>query len=190
MHAIIEGAGLFIYPMGLCSVLAVFVIAERLLALRTKRVIPDSLLDAMISGNVEALPDSGGSIGERIVRFFFRQHPAPETFKAFVRMELARLERGVFLLDTVIVAAPLLGLLGTVMGLVEVFSSNVSSTGVPETQAFVKGVSLALTTTVMGLCIAIPTVFFHGIIMRRIDLLASRLEMLAERLLDMAGKRS
>jgi len=188
MLTIIEGLGVFIYPLGLCSLLAVFVIAERMLALRQARVIPDSLMDVLISGDLGSLPEKGGSVAERIVRFYHRQHPEPETFKAYVRMELARLERGVFVLDTIIVAAPLLGLLGTVTGLIHVFGSNVSATGVPETQAFVKGVSLALTTTVAGLVIAIPSVFFQGVITRRIDLLSTRIDMLAERLMEMNRK--
>ena len=184
MVSIIQGAGVFIYPLGLCSVIAVFVIAERLLALRTRRILPQELLDALVAGGDNALPDNGDSVGARIVRFFSRRRPDAEAFKAYVRLELSRLERGVFVLDIIIAAAPLIGLLGTVVGLVQVFSANVSPDGVPETQAFVTGVSLALTTTVLGLAIAIPSLVFHGIIVRRIDLLAARLDMLAERLLE------
>ena len=188
MVTIIEGAGVFIYPLGLCSLLAVFVIAERLLALRQKRVIPNALLNALTSARAEDIPDSGHSVGARIVRFFRLHNPDPETFKSYVRMELARLERGMFLLDIIIAAAPLLGLLGTVVGLVQVFTANVSPTGIPETQAFVRGVSLALTTTVIGLSIAIPSLVFHGIILRKIDLLSTQLDILAERLLELTRR--
>ncbi len=188
MVTIIEGAGIFIYPLGLCSLLAVFVIAERLLALRSRRIIPQALIDGLVGGRIEDLPDFGKSVGARILHFFRVQHPDPETFKSYVRMELARLERGVFVLDIIIVAAPLLGLLGTVVGLVQVFTANVSPEGIPETQAFVKGVSLALTTTVIGLIIAIPTLVFHGVIVRRIDLLSTQLDMLAERLLEITRR--
>ncbi len=189
MRTIIEGAGVFIYPLGLCSLLAVFVIVERLLALRQSRIIPEDLLDALIGPRCDNLPTEGNSVGARIVRFFQQRKPDPETFKSYVRVELARLERGVFMLDVVIAAAPLLGLMGTVVGLVQVFGTNVSADGVLQGETFVRGVSLALTTTVIGLSIAIPALLFHAIILRRIDLLATRLDMLAERLLESVRRK-
>lgn len=179
---IIEGAGIFIWPLGLCSVLAVFIIVERLVALRPSRVIPTHLEEAFVEGK---LPDrvSNDSVAGRLLNFYNLRHPDPEQLKAFARLQITRMERGMFILDTIVSAAPLLGLLGTVVGLVKVFGGISPETGLPDPKTFVAGVALALTTTVIGLCIAIPALVFSNYLNRRIDTLAAKLNVGVQRLL-------
>ncbi len=179
---IIEGAGIFIWPLGLSSVLAVFIIVERLIALRTSRVLPSHLENAFVEGK---LPErvSNDSVAGRLLNFYNLRHPDPEQLKAFARLQITRMERGMFILDTIVSAAPLLGLLGTVVGLVKVFGGISPETGLPDPKNFVAGVALALTTTVIGLCIAIPALVFSNYLNRRIDTLAAKLNVGVQRLL-------
>ncbi len=188
--AILREAGPFAYPLALCSFFSVFIVVERLIALRTSRVMPKGLVEALLSGR--ALDWSGDikSVGGRIVYFFRRTNSDPDALKAFARLEIARLERGMFILDIVVSGAPLLGLLGTVTGLVQVFQASATATGLPDNTAFIKGISLALTTTVLGLMIAIPTLVGNSYLSRRVDMLAARIDMAVERLIELSRKKA
>ncbi len=182
MDFILEGAGYFIYPLGLCSIITVYVIFERCLSLRTGNIIPKHVASALISGTIlDEDEDLKTSVG-RIIYFFKNSNPDAEAIKAFAQLEMTRLERGMFLLDVVISAAPLLGLLGTVAGLVTVFAT--SDTGLPSPEIISRGVGLALSTTVMGLAIAIPTILGNSFLNRRIDTLSARINICVERLID------
>ncbi len=189
MNDIIKGAGVFIYPLGLFSFLAVYVIIERFLALRTSRVLPKDLADTFISGEIINQPGDLNSVAGRIVYFFRKTNPDPEALKAYARLEITKLERGLFILEIVISGAPLLGLLGTITGLAEVFASQVGEKGLTNKEAFIQGISLALTTTMIGLCVAIPALVANSWFHRRVELLATRLEMGVERLIDLAKRR-
>lgn len=182
---IVEGAGVFIYPLGLCSVLAVYMIIERLIALRMPCVIPVGMRDKLTSGSMESVEGGDDSVAGRIVEFFRENDPDAKALKAYAHYEVTRLGRGLFILDVIVGAAPLIGLLGTVVGLIQVFSNISPETGMPEPSAFVHGISLALTTTVLGLVIAIPALAGNSYLGRRIEMLAAQLEVLMERLLDL-----
>lgn len=186
---IIEGAGIFIYPLGLCSFVAIYMILERLIALRTSCIIPGSLKSRLIVGKIDQLELNDDSVAGRILLFFKESEPDADALKAYARYEVARLSRGLFLLDIIIAAAPLLGLLGTVMGLVQVFSHISIDTGMPDPNTFIKGIALALTTTVLGLIVAIPALVGNGYIGRRIEMFAAQLEVLLERLLDLRNSK-
>lgn len=179
-----RGAGIFIWPLALCSLLAVFIIVERFIALRDASIIPEDLEDAFISGH---LPKevSGHSVAGRLINFFNTRHPDSEQIKSYARLQFVRMERGLFILDTVISAAPLLGLLGTVTGLVQVFGGMSPQSGLPNPDSFVKGVALALTTTIIGLAIAIPALVFANYLNRRIDTLAAKIDVGVQRLLSL-----
>ena len=94
------------------------------------------------------------------------------------------MERGIFLLEVVIGVAPLLGLLGTVTGLTQVFSGFSADTGLPEPAAFIRGIALALNTTILGLAIAIPALVAHAYLLRRVESLAARIEMAVQALIE------
>ncbi|PWU06198.1 MAG: MotA/TolQ/ExbB proton channel family protein [Verrucomicrobia bacterium] len=185
---IIEGAGIFIYPLGLCSFVAIYMILDRLIALRTPCIIPNSLKERLTVGKLDQLDFNSQSVAGRIMLFFKENEPDSDALKAYARYEVARLSRGLFLLDVIIAGAPLLGLLGTVVGLTQVFSRISIDTGMPDPSAFVQGIALALTTTVLGLIIAIPALVGNSYIGRRIEIFAAQIEVLLERLLDIKSK--
>lgn len=181
MNFILDGAGVFIYPLGLCSFMALFIIFERMISLRDSKVIPREVADSLIAGKIPELKnDLGSSIG-RILYFYRNSSPDAEALKAFAQLEMTRLERGMFWLDFVISGAPLLGLLGTVAGLVTVFAAEGS---VPSPDTISRGVALALSTTMLGLCIAIPSIAGSSYLNRKIDKLCARINICVERLID------
>jgi len=189
MISLIEGAGIFVYPLGLCSVFAIFILVERLLALRHSKVIPKSMVDSFIAGDISRLEADSKTVGGRILKFYREAKPDPEGLKAFAQLEVNRMERGLFILDIVVGAAPLIGLLGTVTGLVQSFSNFSEKTGMPDPQAFIQGVALALTTTILGLTIAIPSLIGNAFLSRRVESLAARLNVGVERLIDLTERR-
>jgi biopolymer transport protein ExbB len=184
MLEILKGAGLLIYPLGICSVAAVFIICERIYALRRAAVLPQDLVDAI----VEAKPVYGGrhSVFGRIVAFAEEHRNDEGAIKAFARLEINRMERGIPYLDVIYAAAPLLGLTGTVTGLLQVFSQISPDTGLPDPVAFTKGVALALSATVIGLSIAIPSLVGGGHLQRKVENYAVQIDALLERILARA----
>ncbi|MFW5873821.1 MAG: MotA/TolQ/ExbB proton channel family protein [Verrucomicrobiota bacterium] len=183
-------AGVFIYPLAACSLLAVFITIERLLALRNSRVIPKDMVDAFVAGEVDRIEAGLSSVTGRIVTFYRERQPDPDALNAFARLEVSRMERGIFLLEVVIGVAPLLGLLGTVTGLTQVFGGFSAETGLPDPAAFIKGIALALNTTILGLAIAIPALAAHAYLMRRVESLAARISVGVECLVELSEHRS
>lgn len=179
---VFKGAGLLIYPLGLCSAAAVFIICERAYALRRAAVMPQDLIDAVIHQR----PLMGGqhSVLSRIVEFAEEHKGDVDAVKAFARLELNRMERGIPYLDVIYAAAPLIGLTGTVTGLLQVFSQIAPDTGLPDPVAFTSGVALALSATVIGLCIAIPSLVGSGWLQRKIENYAAQLDVLLERIMQ------
>lgn len=189
MEQLINSAGIFIYPLGLFSAVALVVILERLIVLRQSKIIPAALVKSFVSGDVGDKDFDDQTVGGRIVRFYLDQKPDPEGLKAFARLQVNRMERGLFLLDIVVAGAPLLGLLGTVTGLVQVFAGFDPDTGMPDPGIFVQGIALALTTTIIGLGIAIPALIGSAYLNRRVESLAAQLGVGVERLIDLSRKK-
>lgn len=188
METFLQDAGIFVYPLGLCSVLALVVFLERWVALRTSAVVPAYLWREVLAGGEPALRDGDRSVLAEVVRF--RGTGADEeSLKAFLEWHQSRLERGLFLLDLVVGAAPLIGLLGTVTGLVRVFAGFDLSEAFPQTEAFVQGIALALSTTVIGLAIAIPTLVASSWLYRRVDTLGARLRLATEQIAGLKSGR-
>lgn len=192
MEEVWQNAGIFIWPLALCSVLSVFIIVERLFALRKGRVIPPDIEEHFVRGDIPP-PGDSGSVAGRVLDFYHNREHDAEQLKAYTRLEISRMERGVFILDIVVSAAPLLGLLGTVTGLVKVFAQISPETGLPDPAAFVDGVAMALTTTVIGLSIAIPSLAFDRYLTRLIDKYSAQIGVGVERLVafkSLARKKS
>lgn len=187
--AVIEvftGAGLLIYPLGLCSAAAAYIICERAFALRKAAVMPQDLVDALIHKR----PLMGGqhTVLSRIVEFAEEHRNDDGAIKAFARLELNRMERGISYLDVIYAAAPLIGLTGTVTGLLQVFSQISPETGLPDPVAFTSGVALALSATVIGLTIAIPSLVGSGWLQRKIENYEAQLDVLLERIVHHEAK--
>lgn len=182
--------GIFLYPLAACSFVAIFIIAERLIALRKSQTIPRTAVDAFVAGSEEEIPADHKSVVGRIIGFHRERDPDPEALKAFASLEVSRMERGLFLLEVVVGAAPLIGLLGTVTGLTQVFGGFSAETGLPEPEAFIKGIALALNTTIIGLAIAIPSLAAHSYLLRRVESLAARISVGVECLIERRSERS
>jgi biopolymer transport protein ExbB len=196
LFSIIQAAGWPIWPLIVCSIVALALVIERFSSLRTIRVAPPRLLDEVISVSSKSLPApevvnklaansvlgvvlaSGlrAVIGEpRITEEGLRI-----AFETAGRHAVHRLERYLNTLGTIASAAPLLGLLGTVIGMIEIFGSQSPTGGNPEQLAH--GISIALYNTAFGLIIAIPTLMFDRYFRGRIDEYAVELEQAAERM--------
>ncbi|ADE54380.1 MotA/TolQ/ExbB proton channel family protein [Coraliomargarita akajimensis] len=182
---LITNAGVFAYPLIVFSFIAVFITVERLIALRNASVIPRHMVEAFVDSNVAAMEADAKSVMGRIVLFFRERKPDAEALNAFARLEVTRMERGVFLLEIVVGAAPLLGLLGTVTGLTQVFGGFSAETGLPDPAVFITGIALALNTTILGLAVAIPALVAHAYLARRIDSLAARISVGVECLTEL-----
>jgi biopolymer transport protein ExbB len=182
---IVKEAGLLIYPLGICSLVAVFIIVERLFALRTTAVIPEDLAESVIEGRASA-GDKRSALG-RILNFASRHVGDVEATKAYARLEVIKMERGVSYLDTIYAAAPLIGLIGTVTGLLGAFSVVDPQTKMPDPVQFTESVGYALSATILGLCIALPALIGSGHLQRVISKHAAQLDVLLERVLAKQG---
>jgi biopolymer transport protein ExbB len=176
VNTLIEGAGLFLWPLGFCSLLVVFLISERAIALITSRVIPPSLLQSVRKGEASSIKCNSDSTAGRII-IFWQQGARGEVLKSFARSELIKLQRGFFLIDSIVAVAPLLGLLGTVTGLATLFPEH----GLPDSQILTRGVGLALSTTMIGLCIAIPALVASNWLGRRVEILSSQVDVISRK---------
>ncbi len=179
---VFKGAGVLIYPLAICSATAVFIICERAYALRRAAVMPQDLVDAVVAGR--QLTGGRHTVLARIVEFADQHKNDEGAIKAFARLEVNRMERGIPYLDVIYAAAPLIGLTGTVTGLLQVFSQISPDTGLPDPVAFTKGVALALSATVIGLTIAIPSLVGSGYLQRKVENHAAQLDVLLERILQ------
>ncbi len=179
---VFKGADILIYPLGLCSIVMVFILCERSYALRKAAVMPDDLVEAIVGG--KTITGGRHSALARIVEFA-EMHPGDaDAVKAFARLELNRMERGIPYLDIIYAAAPLIGLTGTVWSLLRVFSSISGESGLPDPVRFTSGVALALSATLLGLTIAIPALVGGGYLQRKEENYAAQLDVLLERILS------
>ncbi|MDQ2778999.1 MAG: MotA/TolQ/ExbB proton channel family protein [Pseudomonadota bacterium] len=197
MLSIIQAAGWPIWPLVLCSVVALAVVIERLWRLRTSVVAPPALLDEVIGVTRASLPPAdvvnklnensvlGGVLaaGLRSVIAEPRiSEPALRlSFENAGRVAVHDLERYLNTLGTIAAAAPLLGLFGTVVGMIEIFGSQ-APTGGANPQELAHGISVALYNTAFGLMIAVPSLMFYRYFRGRVDEFQLAMEMSAERL--------
>jgi biopolymer transport protein ExbB len=183
-----EQLGIFAYPLGLCFIISIFISLERLFSLRRGITFPQKVENALLSGEFPNKKWKQGSAAERIVHVAVHEKASEETLRAYAKLEVSAMERGMFLLEVVVSGAPLIGLLGTVTGLVEVFS-QIPAGGTMDKSLFSEGISLALLTTLVGLAIALPTLLFNSYLQRVVDKRASSLEWLTARLIEATDRK-
>jgi len=199
LFSIIQAAGWPIWPLIACSVLALALIIERFVTLKTAKVAPPRLLDEVISITRSTVPgpevikrlENNSALGEVLASGIQALHHNPRCsdddlragMEATGRLVAHRLERYLSALATIASAAPLMGLFGTVVGMIEIFgsqSSNVATGGNPAQLAH--GISVALYNTAFGLIIAIPSLIFWRYFRARVDEYLLTLELSAEHL--------
>ena len=197
MLSIIQAAGWPIWPLILCSVVGLALIIERLFSLRRKRVAPPQLLDEVLLLSRSSLPamdvvnklEENSVLGQVLASGLRAMVVEPRTTERMLRQtfELAgrsaaqQLERYLNALGTIAAAAPLLGLLGTVVGMIEIFGSQ-APTGTNNPAVLAHGISIALYNTAFGLIIAIPALMFYRYFRGRVDDHLMGLELAAERM--------
>jgi biopolymer transport protein ExbB len=195
--SIIQAAGWPIWPLILCSIVGLTLVIERAVTLRRGRVAPDKLLDEVVALTRTNLPStdvisklaSSSALGTVLaagVRAVVAEPRINEdtlrlVFENAGRVMVHRLERYLNTLGTVATASPLLGLLGTVVGMIEIFGSQ-SPTGGSNPAQLAQGISIALYNTAFGLMIAIPALMFYRFFRGRVDEYTVDMEQAAERL--------
>ena len=104
-----------------------------------------------------------------------------EACETAARGIIHRLEAGVPLLEVIVTIAPLIGLMGTIMGLVVVFRGLGTGGAEPDPGEIARGIAIALNTTIAGLFVAVPTVIAHGYFSRKLDAISVRMEIILRR---------
>ncbi|MEO5753985.1 MAG: MotA/TolQ/ExbB proton channel family protein, partial [Chthoniobacterales bacterium] len=188
--------GLFMWPLLICSIVALTVIILRTLALRRKNVLP-----LVIESEIERLSPGGNP--DRLARIVREDHsslaritkvalqhlrsPRSENVEAVetrARHEMVILEKGLIVLEIITGIAPLLGLIGAVSGLVHVFSHLGLGTGAADTKAIALGISEALNATVFGLSIAVPTLIAFSYFSKKVEVMSVEMETLVVELIS------
>lgn len=204
MLSIIQAAGWPIWPLIACSVLALALIFERFISLKTARIAPPRLLDEAISVSSQSVPGpdvvvqlaQNSALGEVLATGLRTLNSNPRCTESDLRASMEgagrlvahRLEKYLSALATIASAAPLLGLLGTVVGMIEIFGSPTSSGNNP--QALAHGISVALYNTGFGLIIAIPSMIFYRHFRAQVDGFLVEMEQEAVKLVEvMQGER-
>ena len=198
MFSIIQAAGWPIWPLLACSVLALALVFERAFALRTAKVAPPRLLDEAIAVSERSIPspdvirqlEQNSALGEVLAAGFRAINARPDgteddlrsATEGAGRLVAHRLERYLGALGTIASAAPLLGLLGTVIGMIEIFGSQTgASSGGSNPAQLAQGISIALYNTAFGLIVAIPSLICWRYFRGRVDAHLLALELAAER---------
>ena len=195
MFAIIQAAGWPIYFLLLASVIAVALIIERAISLRAKKIIPPTLFDQVVAvyrrqGVSEEVlqrlaQDSplGAVLAAGLRNHRSSRYVMKEAIEEAGRAVAHELDRFLTTLGTIATAAPLLGLFGTVIGMIEIFGSQ-SPTG-SNPQQLAHGISIALYNTAFGIAIAIPSLVFYRHYKNKVDTFVVEMELLASKLVDL-----
>lgn len=200
MPSFIQSGGWLMLPLIICSVIALAITIERLWSLRYQKIIPKGLLNQVLywlqhqeldQAKMEAIAQQsplGRLFATTIANIPLGMKQAKERIHDEAHYVLHDLQRFLNTLGTVAVIAPLIGLLGTVIGMIQVFSViMLQGNGNPATLA--GGISQALITTAAGLIIAIPALVSHRYLTRKVDELVIALEQQTVVLLDYFNKK-
>ena len=182
-------------PIITCSVVAAAIILERLWTLQPSRVLPKDLTaevwkwvksDQLDPQHIQAL-HQGSPLGQILAAGLINRQASREIVKESVedtgRHVVHELERYLNSLGTIAAISPLLGLLGTVIGMVKVFAA-ITASGVDNPGVLAGGISEALITTAAGLTVAIPSLIGYRYLRGRVDVLVVRMEKEAMKLLE------
>jgi biopolymer transport protein ExbB len=180
MWEIVRAGGPFMWPILLCSVIAVAIIAERLWTLQERRVMPPELTrrvwqlveNGQVNEKVIAALQDNSPLGKILATGLSNRHRPREVMMERLedagRHVVHELERFLNTLGTIAAVSPLLGLLGTVTGIIKAFNA-LSAGGIGDPRALSGGISEALITTAAGLCVAIPALIAFRYLRGRVD---------------------
>ena len=201
MFEMVQAGGWLMLPILLCSVIALAIVGERFWSLQQKRINPATLVsqvwqwyksDNLTDQNIEALANTS-PLGRVLAAGLVNRHHPREIMKESIedtgRQVVVELERYLNTLGTIASITPLLGLLGTVIGMIKVFAA-ITSHGVGNPSVLAGGISEALITTAAGLSVAIPSLIFYRYFRGKVDELVIKMEEEALKIVDvMHGDR-
>jgi biopolymer transport protein ExbB len=195
MFEIVKSGGWLMIPIILCSVIAAAIILERLWTLQKNRVLPRDLTaevwdwvrnSQLNHKHIQALHDSS-PLGRILAAGLINRHRDHEVIKEAIqdsgRHVVHELERYLNSLGTIAAISPLLGLLGTVFGMIQVFAA-ITAHGVGNPAVLAGGISQALITTAAGLSVAIPALIGYRYLRGRVDALVVHMEKEAIKLIE------
>lgn len=201
MLELIKAGGFLMWPIIACSVISVAIVLERLWAYQTRKVIPDYLLAQIwqlhqkgeISAAHIATIRDGSPLGRILAAGLVNRNHSREIMKESIEEEgrqvVHELDRYLNSLGTIAAISPLLGLLGTVIGMIKVFTA-ITTAGVGNPGVLAGGISEALITTAAGLSVAIPALIFHRYLSGRVDRLVLSMEAESLKMVEvMHGER-
>ena len=195
MFSIIQAAGWPIWPLILASVIALAIIGERLWTLRDSLVMPRGLLTQAVSeyrqnGATPAFLDrlaAGSPLGQILSAGLKNIKSSPVVLKESIEeaghVAAINLERFLTTLGTIAAVSPLLGLFGTVIGMIEIFGST-SPSGNSNPVQLAHGISIALYNTALGLVVAVPSMIFYRHFRGKVDTLLVEMEMQATKMIE------
>ena len=199
MFSIIQAAGWPIWPLLGCSIVALALVIERLLSLRTHLVAPEGLLAEAIQASQQRLPTNdvvaqlsargvlGGVLASGLQTLQAEPRISDDDLRANMeaagRQAAHTLDKHLAALATIASAAPLLGLLGTVAGMIDIFGSQSAQGAAANPVQLAHGISMALYNTAFGLIVAIPALMFWRYLRARVDAYVLGFELDADRFL-------
>ncbi len=201
MLELIKAGGLLMWPILLCSVISLAIIIERFWSLQQQRIVPRHLvaqvwqwakvghLDNNRIQNLRTGSPLGRILAAGLVNRSHKREVMKESIEEVGRHVAHSLERFLNTLGTIASISPLLGLLGTVIGMIKVFAV-ITTHGVGDASILAEGISEALLTTAAGLSVAIPTLMFHRYFRGKVDELVMTMEQEALKMVEvMQGLR-
>jgi len=201
MVEIVKSGGYLMAPIIICAIIAMGIILERFWTLRQKRVIPEDLTsqvwgwvrnDQLDQKQIQTLYQ-GSALGQILAAGLINRNRERTVLKDAIedtgRHVVHELERYLEMLGTVAAVTPLLGLLGTVIGMVKVFTA-ITTHGVGDPTVLAGGIAEALITTAAGLTVAIPALIGYRYYRTRVDTLVVDMEKEAIKLVEALHRRS
>jgi len=198
---LIKAGGILIWPILLCSIISLAIIAERFWSLRTNKICPKNLVSQVWEMNKKGELDKkeiqkikrqsqlGRVLAAGLVNRHHERHIMKESVEEVGRHVVHELGRFLTTLGTIASITPLLGLLGTVIGMIKVFTV-ITTMGLGDPGILAEGISVALITTAAGLTVAIPSLMFYRYFQGKIDELVITMEQEALKMVEvMHGQR-
>jgi len=195
MLEIFKAGGLLMWPLFICSAVAIAIIGERFWSLQTKRISPPDLMtqiwrwlknDQIDNTRISSLQRSS-PLGQILAAGLATRNSTRDITKENIedigRHVTLSLERNLNTLGTIAAISPLLGLLGTVIGMIKVFAV-ITTEGVGNPETLAGGISEALITTAAGLVVAIPSLIFYRYFRGKINILVVDMEEKAMKLVE------
>lgn len=202
MFEVIKAGGWVMLPIILCSTIALAIVLERFWALRRQRICPSNLvsqiwhwankdeLDAAHIAELRASSPLGRVLAAGLMNLNRDRQIMKESIEDTGRHVVVELERYLNTLGTIAAISPLLGLLGTVLGMIKIFTA-INVAGLGNQAVLAGGIAEALITTVAGLSVAIPSIMFYRFFRGRVDELVVYMEQQALKMVEILhGERS